>query len=204
MIGKKFGRLTVDVVYRKNGRTFVDATCECGNSTTARADHVKCGRISSCGCLQKETVKLRRTTHGMAETRLYKCWENMHKRCYMKSYKNFERWGGRGIKVCDEWLHKFETFRDWALANGYDDTLSLDRIDNDGNYEPSNCRWATRSQQMSNRVTSASLNAMLNGKTLRELSDEHGIPYKTLWQRLRRCNMSLDVALSKPYTKGVR
>lgn len=204
MIGDKFGRLTITKRYRKGNRTYIDAVCDCGNTTSAREDHVKSGRISSCGCLSIEEKRTRMTTHGMTSTRLYKCWENMHKRCYLKSYKNFERWGGRGIKVCDEWLHKFEPFRDWALANGYDDTLSLDRIDNDGNYEPSNCRWATHSQQMSNRSTSENLNAMLNGKTLRELSDEYGIPYKTLWQRLRRCGMSLETALSKPYSKSNR
>jgi hypothetical protein len=90
------------------------------------------------------------TKHGWFGTKLYQTWANMKRRCFNKNDKNFSRWGGRGITVCDEWM-EFVLFKDWALSNGYDESLSIDRIDNNGNYEPSNCRWTTRAVQSRNQ-----------------------------------------------------
>ena len=98
----------------------------------------------------KNNRKLK-TTHGQKNTRLYNIWRGMKIRCLNENFRFFKHYGGRGITICDEWMNSFENFRDWALATGYSDELSIDRIDNDGNYEPDNCRWATQSEQNANR-----------------------------------------------------
>lgn len=153
--GMRFGRLTVI------GRAPVDETkvsrssrwvckCDCGNVVIARADGLKNTRkgegVKSCGCLQKERHKEALTRHGYCGTRLYSEWNNMKSRCWYPSHRSYSHYGGRGIVICDEW-RDFVAFKDWALSNGYDDALTLDRIDPNGNYEPSNCRWVGRNIQ---------------------------------------------------------
>ena len=107
---------------------------------------VKNGLASKC---YKCSSRLKSTRHGETRTRLHNIWKNIRKRTSNKNVKCYESYGGKGIKVCDEW-HIYENFRDWALANGYDDSLTIDRINNDGNYEPSNCRWTTKNVQARN------------------------------------------------------
>ena len=116
---------------------------------------LKQGQIRSCGCLQKEARK-NQGTHGMSDTRLFYVWNNMKNRCNWKKHKDYHNYGGRGIRVCDEWLHDFGAFASWALANGYDENApygacTLDRIDPDKDYEPSNCRFADSFVQANNR-----------------------------------------------------
>jgi hypothetical protein len=152
LTNKKIGRLLV-IRRTENIRKHPAwvCKCNCGNEKTVRGDHLRGGLIRSCGCLEEEN----RTTganfkHGGRYTRLYSIWNSMLKRCNNKNCLSFENYGGRGIKVCDAW-YDFSSFRNWALANGYSDSLSIDRIVNDGNYEPSNCRWATPKMQANNR-----------------------------------------------------
>lgn len=160
LTGQRFGRLTV-VERAENGRCSGKAVtrwvckCDCGNTIIVEGHSIKRGRTKSCGCLnterRSELLKERATTHGGCYTRLYHIYAHMKGRCYRQTDAKFRLYGGRGIKICDEWLADFAAFRTWALSNGYRDDLTIDRINPDGNYEPANCRWATLAEQSRNR-----------------------------------------------------
>lgn len=154
-IGKRFGRLTVigRLPSRGHGKgTKLICRCDCGNETEVFASNLTRGHTTSCGCLKREIVAAgAHTTHGKRQTRLYEIWRSMKQRCTNPNKINYARYGGRGIKVCSEWMESFEAFYEWATTHGYKDDLSLDRINNDGNYEPGNCRWATPKEQAANR-----------------------------------------------------
>lgn len=137
-------------------------------------------------------------SHGGTGTRLYVIWRNMKARCtksYAAKYKNY---GGRGISICNEWLNDFETFRNWSLSNGYSDDLTLDRIDNNGNYEPNNCRWVSNSEQQHNKRTNRMITFHGETKTLTQWAREKGLSVKSLETRLGRCRWDLEKALTTP------
>lgn len=148
LTGRKFGRLTV--VSRaendKHGGSRWLCVCDCGKENTVRYMHLTRGRIVSCGCYQKENS----TKHGLSRTPLYGVWSDMKQRCYSVNCSNREHYYDRGIKVCDEWLEKFDNFAEWAFSSGYNPKLRIDRINTNGNYEPSNCRWVTPLQNIMN------------------------------------------------------
>lgn len=157
IVGRRFGRLVVIEFlglrpYGKSGvnRSSVLCKCDCGNDYTAYVSSLTTNAVLSCGCRRKENQIKSVTKHGMFKSRLYVCWGNMKARCTNKNNKDYPNYGGRGISVCSEWLD-FGKFKDWALANGYNDSLVIDRIDNDRGYEPDNCRWITNEQNQNNR-----------------------------------------------------
>lgn len=123
--------------------------------------------------------------HGMKGTRLYAIWHGMKGRCYNKSHTHYNKYGGRGITICDEWLNSFQAFCDWAIQNGYSDNLTLDRKDTNGNYEPSNCRWATRKEQLNNRRNNIVITYNEKTQTLSQWSEELGIDYHKLLMRIK-------------------
>lgn len=148
LTGQRFGRLTV---IKEAGRTKQNrikwlCQCDCGRQITVARDNLVNEHQKSCGCLRKNMAIERNVSHKKRYTRLYTTWKNMKQRCSNPAATKYDRYGGRGITVCDEWREDFQTFYDWAMANGYSDDLTIDRIDNDGDYEPSNCQWITQAE----------------------------------------------------------
>lgn len=140
--------------------------------------------------------------HGGKHTRLYSIWCGMKRRCYNKNDSHYPRWGGRGIQICPEWLLDFSNFQLWALHNGYADNLTIDRINNDGNYCPANCRWVTVAEQNNNQRTNRLIT--YNGRTqnLKQWSEEFHINYGTLLSRLDDSKWSIEKAFTTPVKEG--
>lgn len=186
--GQKFGRLIALYKlhnYHKTGSYWL-CYCECGNVTEVYLSNLSRGATMSCGCLNKELTSKRSKKHGMKNTRLYYIWSHIKARCYNKNHDNYKYYGGRGIIVCDNWKNDFIAFYNWAIANGYQDNLTIDRIDVNGNYEPNNCRWASWKQQQRN--TRHNRNITSNGEThcLIEWCEILGVNRSTVYSRLRR------------------
>lgn len=158
---KRFGRLVVleQAEGKKNGCLLWKCKCDCGNEVVVPSGKLTSGRKRSCGCLQTETASKiassgnNRRTHGMKRTKIYSIWNTMKFRCFNENAPNFNNYGGRGITVCDEWKDDFQSFYDYVskLPHFGEDGYSLDRINNDGNYEPGNVKWSTRTEQNRNR-----------------------------------------------------
>lgn len=205
-IGKKYGRLTVIEVIRPNkGETKFRCKCDCGNEYIGTGKYIKYGNIVSCGCLSKEikekaikTKRLRGIYHGMKE------------RCYNKNIESYKNYGGRGIKICDEWKNSFEKFYEWAIENGYDreapkGKCTIDRINNDGNYEPSNCRWITLKEQAKNKRRSGKIAEkykIFNEElTLKEIEERYNISPQLFKYRIKK--MSNEEAIKVPKKRGI-
>lgn len=188
MIGNRYGRLVViEEAPSRNGAAMWICKCECGNTTKPiTGSDLRSGKVQSCKCLHNELLSQKMKKHGETKTRLHRIWQNMKRRCDTPSVGCYDVYGGRGIKVCEEWLHDYPAFRDWALANGYADDLSIDRIDPDGNYCPENCRWATTKEQSNNLRKNIVVEINKEKHTLAEWSRISGIKYLTLYQRYLR------------------
>ena len=197
--GQKFGRLTVIGFMGKNkGRNAVwYCECECGNKVAVTSGNLKTGHTVSCGCCSVQKLRERATTHGHTvggKSRTYITWRNMLSRCYNLNKDTYQHYGGRGITVCERW-HKFENF----LADMGERPLrmSIERIDNDGNYCPENCRYATQKEQCNNQRSNRFLT--FNGKTqtISQWSEETGIKAGTLERRLNRYGWSIERVLNR-------
>lgn len=155
LCGRCFGRLTVESgPWRLRGRRAWWCCCGCGTRKLVRQDSLLTGRTTSCGCAQRARIAAvgrANQTHGGSRTRLYSIWHGMIQRCEYSLHKAFDDYGGRGIRVCAEWRADFASFRAWAEGHGYAADFTLDRVNSDGHYEPSNCRWASYTEQNLNR-----------------------------------------------------
>lgn len=209
LTGQKYGRLTVlklhhkEQCYAKNGtkngsRYYYLCLCDCGNQTIVRGSHLKHGKISSCGCYLKERRVEGNIIHNFSTSRIYKIWRKMKERCFYKKSIRYSNYGGRGITICDEWLQDFMNFYNWSITNGYADNLTIDRIDTNKNYEPSNCRWITNKEQQRN--TRQNHLITYKGKThcISEWAEIYDINYYVLWARLFKLNWSAEKALTQP------
>lgn len=175
--------------------------CDCGNEKVVSAKILRSGHARSCGCLNKECsakrVVLMNRTHGHTGTRIYGIWSGIKKRCYNQNANNYVDYGGRGISICDEW-QAFEPFYKWAMSNGYSDELSIDRIDNNGNYCPENCRWATDETQARNRRSTRKYGYKGKSLTLAEWGKITGINPQTLSSRIHSCKWDIEKTLTTP------
>lgn len=207
MIGRKYGRLTVvSLSYKKNGN-YWHCACDCGGSSVKNTSQLNCGGSMSCGCGAKENLaKLIHNNktnhpgriHGMARSRLDNTLDNMIKRCENPKDKRWDRYGGRGISICHEWRTNRKSFYDWALANGYDPSLTIDRINVDGNYQPSNCRWVTASEQQNNTSRNRYLEWNGRRETVANWARELGVRNMALQHRVDR-GWSVERIFTQPF-----
>lgn len=203
LTGNVYGRLKVlGYAFSKNGTPYWNCICECGREKIALGKDLKRGMIRSCGCLRREIASKRQQTHGNSETRLYYIWLTMKNRCKaIKTKKAYKNYVMRGISVCSEWLD-FSTFQEWAIKNGYNDNLTIDRINNDGDYCPENCRWSDMYTQANNKRTNVHLTFKNKTQTIAQWARELGMKYNTLDERLRK-GWSVEDALTIPvHNKG--
>lgn len=201
--GVRFGRYTV--VKRapndKNGSAMWVCRCDCGTEKIVRGASLRSGAVVSCGCFHKDDLKCRLTTHNMSNTRIREIWNCMKQRCSNPRNTAYKYYGGRGVSVCDEWKNDFSSFLSWALNNGYTDDLTLDRIDTNGNYEPSNCRWISRAEQQNN--TRYVRHFTINGETksLAEWCRIYGVPHERVRWRVVEKGWDILDALTTPPTR---
>ncbi len=189
--GDKYGHWTVigDAIREENGyhkKYLCKCDCEKGTERYVDCQNLKSGKSVSCGCIAIKVTRKHFYKHGESKTRLFHIWSNMKSRCYNQSDKRYKNWGGRGIKVCEEWKNSFETFANWAKENGYNDVLTIDRIDVNGNYEPSNCRWATSKEQANNRRNNHKVTYRGQTHNIAEWSEITGINRVVILSRLKK------------------
>lgn len=182
---------------------YYSCLCDCGNMCIVERQSLKYGNTRSCGCLHsrqlisrnKETAS--RNGDSVKYERLYDIWGAMFQRCTNPNSKSYKYYGSKSIKICDEW-HDWERFKQWALSNGYQDTLTIDRIDTNGNYEPSNCRWVDTIVQANNKTTNKYITFNDKTQSLAEWCRELNLDYNRTKQRINACNMTPEQAFTLP------
>ena len=198
--GQRVGRLTVESTdyVTDQGTLKAPVVCECGTRKLVAVSMLALGTTKSCGCLVKENPHS--IKHGGEGTPIYGVWSSMKARCGIPSAANYANYGGRGIRVCDQWSDDFVAFRSWALLNGYRRGLQIDRVDNDGNYTPENCRWVRPKVNANNRRTNVRVKVFGESKTMAEWSRDPRcvVSYSTLKQRIRRQGMPPAMAITEP------
>lgn len=192
--GKHFGKLLVKRrAGNRHNKVMWECICDCGKVTVAPSGDLSRGKTKSCGC--------NRIIHGGRNSRLYRIWSGMKTRCFNQVDHMYPVYGGRGITVCSEWRDNFKEFQKWALSAGYQDNLTLDRIDNDRAYSPENCRWVTVKEQENNRRDNRRISYNGKTQTLSQWSDETGLHRETIQWRLNH-GWSVERALTKKVGGG--
>lgn len=197
-INDKYGRLTVVefIGVSKDRHKLWKCKCDCGNYTVVPTNSLTAGNTKSCGCLVREQKTT--LTHGMRNTRLYRIWSSMKARCKYETHIEALNYHDRGITVCEEWNKNFESFAEWAKESGYNDRLTIDRIDVNGNYEPSNCRWVTQKEQCNNKRNNNII--IIDGvrHTVSEWSNIADVSRNTICNRIKRGVEPYDAVFLKP------
>lgn len=211
LTGQRFGRWTVidrapDHFTKSGARiTMWNCVCDCGAKKEVMVCSLRSGATTSCGCYSRE-VKSKRFSemntenaklHGASHERLFSVWAAIRRRCYSPNDEFYSIYGGRGIIMCDEWKNNYVSFRDWALSNGWEEGLSIDRIDNEGPYCPENCRWATAKEQANNRRSNRHFSAFGETMNIKQWSERFCVPYNKLRYRLVYKGMSVPDALKE-------
>lgn len=196
-IGARFGRLTVTETAGKDasGKYLYKCMCDCGAEKIVNGTSLKGGSIVSCGCAKAERAKNLRGFHGQTKTRLYYVWSGMLQRCRNEKSRAYKNYGARGIKVCDDW-DDFRTFHKWAMANGYADGLSIERIDVDGNYCPDNCTFIPMAHQCRNKQNTI----RYKGECLATVCAREGKNYQSVHSRVSKLGWSVGRAVETEIT----
>ena len=196
LAGQRFGNLVaINYVGKKSNNILWHCKCDCGNETDVHYGNLISGHTKSCGCSREK--------HGMKNTRLYRIWANMKARCYYKKCVDYKDYGQRGIRVCDTWKNSFVAFNKWAFENGYDENLgkwecTIERINVNGNYEPSNCKWVTIKEQANNKTNNVFITYKGETKTLPMWAEILDLPYKTIYSRIKYRKWSVEDAFETP------
>lgn len=201
LTGQQFGRLTViERAANKGKQVMWKCRCECGQEIVTRGDNLTSGATKSCGCYNRSQSSKAHTKHGEHNTRLNRIWRKMKNRCTNPSNTSYKNYGGRGITVCQEWADSFETFRDWAMANGYRDALTIDREDVNGPYSPENCRWITNQKQQNNRRDNHYITFNGETRTITEWARLYNLSENALVHRIQR-GWDVEKAFTTPLNK---
>lgn len=199
LTNQRFGKLVV--IERKGsdskGQALWLVRCDCGTEKIVRGHDLK-GGVKSCGCSRKTSTGLYK--HGLSGTREHSIWRAIQDRCYNKNNKSYHFYGERGIKVCDEWINDFVSFYNWCHKNGYNDSLTIDRIDTNCDYSPNNCRWVDRVAQANN--TRRNVYVTINGETksIPDWSRIFGVNYRSVHTRIQK-GWDPVLALTTPFDK---
>lgn len=198
--GQKFNRLKVIKRYGYSTDKHITwlCECECGNKAIVTGKQLRSGQTKSCGCYNKELTTIRNTKHGKRHTRLYRIWLLMKNRCNNPKDKYYYCYGGKGVKVCNEWSNNFELFYEWSISNGYNDKLTIDRIDSDKGYQPDNCRWTTNKEQQNNKTNNHYITYKGKTQSMKKWSEELKIDYSTLRNRINVYQWDIETALTAP------
>lgn len=192
--GQRFGKLTVISFNKKeNGHYYWNCVCDCGKECIKDGGKLRRNETKSCGCLRVE----KNSKHHNYKTRLYRIYNGMKYRCNLETDTGYKWYGSRGIKVCEEWMKDYQSFKNWALNNGYADDLTIDRIDNNGDYEPLNCRWVSVDEQQQNTRRTMKIEYQGLVYSMRKLAKKFNINHNTLYGRLKR-GWSIEKALTPP------
>ena len=202
LTNQRYGNLVVLEYAGRNisGRPLWKCQCDCGNIHYSSTIDLRSGDTVSCGCHKAKALSKATRKHGFSDELLYKRWKSMRKRCQNVNNPMYRYYGGKGITVCDEWNNDYTKFREWCYANGYNKDikgyeLTLDRIDTNGNYEPSNCRWVNMTTQVRNR--SITRKTIFRGEelTIRELADRYHVSYYCLYDRIMKEHKNSELAI---------
>lgn len=188
LVGKKFGRWTImeEVLERDMGRVQYKCRCDCGVERIMMGSKLKRGLSKSCGCWRTELTKVRNRTHGLSKLPLYSTWNNIRKRCYDKKIDCYKNYGGRGIRMYEEWINDPPAFIKWCMDNGWQKGLEVDRENNDGDYVPTNIRFITHKEQQRNTRKNVYFTHQGETKCLSEWAEILGINYQTVCTRITR------------------
>ena len=204
LTGMVFGRLTVlrEAEKKKPGVYLWECECSCENHThvIVEGSNLKNGNTKSCGCLHREAVVARNKAgrnHEEKYDRLYRIWKAMQHRCYSENDEHYHHYGGKGIVICDEWLSDFDNFVNWSINNGYNDTLTIDRVDSNKNYCPENCRWITQKEQTNNTSRNKYLEYKGRKQTLAQWCEELGLNYSRTKARINACGWTIEEAFER-------